>query len=253
MSFLVEDGRSTPPAHPGPAVGIDRGIKVAVTTSDGHFYDRTFLTSGEAKRCRRSQQRLARAESGSERRKRAKNALMIVMRRVRARRTDFNAQTAHVLTLGYGTIVLEDLRVRRMTASAKGDLDRPGTRVAQKSGLNRAVLDKSWYGLELALISAARYSGTHIVKVPAAYTSQKCSACGNVDPAARESQARYRCTSCHTVMRADVNAAINIKNAAGLAVSGRGDFGSAQSVKRQPPLPSTGLNSSSTTRGILVP
>jgi putative transposase len=56
------------------------------------------------------------------------------------------------------------------------------------------------------------------VKVPAAYTSQRCSACGHVDPKSRESQAVFRCTTCTHHEHADVNAARNIL-AAGLAVT----------------------------------
>jgi putative transposase len=76
-----------------------------------------------------------------------------------------------------------------MTASASGTLAEPGSRVAQKRGLNRAILDKGWHRLELALASAARYTGTGVVKVHPAYTSQRCSACGFVTEGNRESQA----------------------------------------------------------------
>jgi putative transposase len=83
-----------------------------------------------------------------------------------------------------------------MTKSAKGTFTEPGRNVASKSGLNRAILAKGWYQFGLALDSAARYSRTAVVKVPAAYTSQRCSVCGQVDPKSRESQSVFRCTSC---------------------------------------------------------
>ncbi|MFJ2031758.1 zinc ribbon domain-containing protein [Streptosporangium sp. NPDC087985] len=144
------------------------------------------------------------------------------------------------LTRDYGHIVLEDLGVRGMTASASGTIEEPGSRVAQKSGLNKAILDKGWYGLEVALRSKARYTGSVIGKVPAAYTSQTCSApaCGKVDAKSRESQALFRCTTCGYTEHADVNAAKCIKargQAAGPVVSGRGDSGLPGSVKRQAP------------------
>ncbi|GGK69081.1 hypothetical protein Ppa06_27530 [Planomonospora parontospora subsp. parontospora] len=126
--------------------------------------------------------------------------------------------------------MLEDLHVRAMTASASGTAAAPGARVAQKSGPNRAILDKGRYGLEVALRSAARYTGSVVSAVPAAYTSQTCSApaCGRVDAKSRESQALFRCTACGQVEHADVNAAKCVKikgQAAGPVVSGRGDFG----------------------------
>lgn len=130
-------------------------------------------------------------------------------------------------------MVLEDLRTRIMTSTAKGTIAAPGSQVRQKAGLNRAILDKGWHQLELALRSAARYTGCRVVKVPAAYTSQTCSRCRSVDPASRESQARFRCTTCGHAENADVNAAKNVL-ADGLSVSACGDLGNGRSVKQEP-------------------
>ena len=41
----------------------------------------------------------------------------------------------------HGLIVIEDLRVKAMTASARGTLEAPGTNVSAKAGLNRAMLN----------------------------------------------------------------------------------------------------------------
>ncbi|WP_255530007.1 transposase [Planomonospora sp. ID67723] len=86
-----------------------------------------------------------------------------------------------------------------------------------------------------ALEHKARYNGSRIVRVPPAYTSQRCSACGTVDAKSRESQAVFARTSCAYTGNADVNAAKNIL-AAGLAVTGRGDLAVGRSAKRQPPV-----------------
>ncbi|WP_264010093.1 transposase [Mycolicibacterium doricum] len=57
-------------------------------------------------------------------------------------------------------------------------------------------------------MSVSRYAGTQVIKVPAAFTSQRCPVCGHVDPKSRESQAVFRCTNCpHGPVHADVNAA----------------------------------------------
>ncbi|MFF0412988.1 RNA-guided endonuclease InsQ/TnpB family protein [Kitasatospora sp. NPDC004745] len=154
---------------------------------------------------------------------------------MRNRRADFCAQTASTLATRNAVVVLEDLRIRDMTASAAGTRDKPGRNVRQKAGLNRAILDKGWHLLEQALRNAARTTGTSVVLVNPAYTSQTCHACKNVDPKSRKSQAVFECTACRHQDHADVNAAKNILNAAGHAVSGRGDLGNARSGKRQPP------------------
>jgi putative transposase len=220
VSFLVDDGQMTPHAHgaPGAAVGVDRGVTTAIATSDGKLIDREFLTAGEQRRALALQRKLSRAARRGRNRDEARAALTGIRARERARRRDFYAQAAHQLAAANAVVVLEDLKTRNMTRSAKGTIDEPGTNVRAKSGLNRAILAKGWHQFDLALISAARYSGTTVVRVPAAFTSQRCSACAQVDPKSRESQAVFRCTTCAHCEHADVNAARNIL-AAGLAVT----------------------------------
>ncbi|MGC4986627.1 RNA-guided endonuclease InsQ/TnpB family protein [Streptomyces sp. DT193] len=237
LSFLVDDQVVTPDRHamPGTAVGIDRGVKSAAVTSDSEFHDRTFITAREMARYRRLQQRVSRQRKGSTNRHKTVAAMGRIMVRIADRRTDFCALTANRITARNAVVVLEDLRTRNMTASAAGTLDQPGTNVRGKSGLNRAILDKGWHRLELALANAARYTGTALVKVNPAYTSQRCHACGFVTEGNRESQAIFVCKNpgCGNTDHADVNAAKNIK-AAGLAVSACGDLGTSRSVKQEP-------------------
>ncbi|MFF4987384.1 RNA-guided endonuclease InsQ/TnpB family protein [Streptosporangium saharense] len=234
ISFCVEDGIAETTPNGKPAVGVDRGVKVAVATSDGTMRDRWFVTPGEAARMRRLQQQLARQRKGSNRRAATRAKLARLNARVRNRRSDFLAWTADRLTRDHGLVVVEDLKIKSMTASAKGTGDAPGRGVRQKAGLNRAILSKGWGGLLDSLEHKARYNGSRVVRVPPAYTSQRCSACGAVDAKSRESQAVFACTSCAHTGNADVNAAKNIL-AAGLAVTGRGDLADGRSVKRQPP------------------
>ena len=73
-----------------------------------------------------------------------------------------------------------------------------------------------------------------VEKIKPQYTSQRCSACGQVDPESRESQARFVCTACGFACHADVNAAKNI--AAGHAVTARGGDGVTRPVNREPHL-----------------
>ena len=75
---------------------------------------------------------------------------------------------------------------------------------------------------------------SRVEKVNPVFTSQRCSACGQVDARSRESQARFVCTACGYACRADVNAARNI--AAGHAVTARGGFRHAGPVNREPQL-----------------
>jgi putative transposase len=240
VSFCVEDGATVVAPNGKPPVGVDRGVAVAVATSDGVMHDRQFVTAGEQLRLRRLQQRLARSlrthgrNRKSERRDAVRARLGRLNARVRARRTDFAAQTADQVVTAHGLVVVEDLRVKNMTRSAEGTFEEPGRNVRQKAGLNRAILGKGWGGFLLALEHAARYHGATVVKVNPAYTSQRCSRCTLVDANSRKSQAEFACTGCGHRDNADVNAAKNIL-AAGLAVTGRGDLAARRSTKRQPP------------------
>ncbi|TDD86765.1 transposase [Saccharopolyspora karakumensis] len=212
VSFLVDDGEQTPEQHamPGTGVGIDRGVAVAVATSDGKLIDRDFISSGEVKRYRRLQQQLSRQRCGSANRRKTLESMRRIKRRERDRRADFCSQVAAELTDRNALVALEDLRTRSMISSASGSVEEHGRNVAQKSGLNRAILDKGWHKLELALRNAARCTGSEIVKAPAAYTSQTCAVCRNVDSENRNSQAVFRCTGCGHTAHADVNAAKNV-------------------------------------------
>jgi putative transposase len=48
-------------------------------------------------------------------------------------------------------VALEDLRIKNMTASARGTLEEPGRMVRQKAGLNRSILNQGWFGFETIL------------------------------------------------------------------------------------------------------
>jgi putative transposase len=198
LSLVVEDGVTTPAEHasPGTAVEVDRGVAVAVATSAGDLFDQVFTTSGEQRRAVQLQRKLARAAKTSANRNKTRKALAKIRSRERRRRHDFCVQTAHRLTQDNALVVLEKLAVRNMTrrvqpvaAPAKPREYLPNGR-NPKSGLNRAILSKGWYRFEVALKSASRYSGTQVVKLPAALTSQR-SACGHVDPKSRERAKRF--------------------------------------------------------------
>ena len=215
-------------------VGMDRGVAVSVALSNGQLLRAPGLRAGETKRLRRLQQRLARAQRGSARRARTKLALAKLRARDTDRRRDWVEKTTTDVARRFDTIRVEDLKVRAMTRSARGTREHPGTRVAQKRGLNRQISRQGW-GL---LVARLKHKAAGRVEfVPAAYTSQRCSYCGHVAPENRKSQAVFQCVACNAgSCNADVNAARNI--AAGRAVTARGDLGTSRSTNREPQLSS---------------
>jgi putative transposase len=109
ISFLVDDAITTPTQHaaPGSAVGVDRGVVVAVAGSDGRLVNRDFVTAGELPRALRLQRRLACAAKQSRNRAKTREALSAIRARERHRRQDFCNQTAHQLAVRHGLVVIE--------------------------------------------------------------------------------------------------------------------------------------------------
>ncbi|BBX88221.1 transposase (plasmid) [Mycolicibacterium aubagnense] len=225
-----------PETIPGPGdgsvVGIDRGVAVSAALSTGELMHVPHLSAGEARRLKVLQRGLSRAKKGSNRRARTKLAIAKLRARETDRRKDWVEKTSTDIAGRFDTIRIEALDIRCMTRSARGTAERPGRRVAQKRGLNRAILGSGWGKLVTRLQHKAF---GRVEQVPAAYTSQRCSACGHVAPENRKSQAVFRCVACKAgPCNADVNAARNI--AAGRAVTARGDLDISRSVNREPQL-----------------
>ena len=136
------------------------------------------------------------------------------------------------ISKSHAVAVIEDLKVRDMTASAAGTAENPGRNVRAKSGLNKSILDQGWYEFRRQLEYKLRWLGGRLIVVPPRYTSQKCSRCGHVSAENRKTQAGFRCVACGFEENADFNAALNIL-AAGLAVTACG--AGTPAVKQEPP------------------
>ena len=215
----------------GQAVGIDRGVAVSAALSTGELLHCPALTGPERARLRRMQRSLARAKRGSSRRGRVRHAIARLRARESDRRKDWAEKVSTDIARRFDVIRVEDLQIKNMTRSAKGTRENPGRNVRAKAGLNRGILRSGWGLLVRRLEDKA--SG-RVERISPALTSQRCSACGQVDRGSRESQAVFRCTACGFACHADVNAAINI--AAGRAVTARGGDGAARPVNREPHL-----------------
>jgi putative transposase len=205
---------------------------VSAALSTGELLGAPSLTRGESKRLKVLQQRLLRCQRGSNRREKTKRAIAKLKARERDRRKDWIEKTTTDLARRFDMIRVEALDLRAMTRSAGGTVEQPGTGVAQKRGLNRAIMRSGW-GQLVARMEHKAFG--RVEQVPAAYTSQRCSACGHIAPGNRKSQAVFECEACDAGRcNADVNAARNI--AAGRAVTARGDLAGRRSANREPQL-----------------
>jgi len=225
VAFAVIPGPVPAPGN-GQVVGIDRGVVVAAALSTGQPLYAPGLTARERTRLRRLQRTLARASRGSNRRGRVKHAIARLRARETDRRKDWAEKVSTDIARRFDVIRVEDLKIGNMTRSARGTRENPGRNVRAKAGLNREILRSGWGLLVRRLADKAP---GRVEKIKPAFTSQRCSACGQVDRASRESQAVFRCTACGFACNADVNAARNI-------VTARGGDGVARPVNHEPHL-----------------
>jgi putative transposase len=196
------------------SVGVDRGVAVPFAMSDGTRVSLPETMAARETALRRAQRKLSRRRRGSQRYAKARTRVA----RLKARNSRARKHLAHVTTRSlvrdYGLIAIEDLRTRNMVSSARGSLAEPGRNVAQKRGLNRAILNVGWHQFETMIGYKLEETGGQLVKVPAAYSSQTCAACGHVDKGSRKNQATFVCTVCGAADNADINAAKVIRDRA---------------------------------------
>jgi putative transposase len=194
---------------------VDRGVVVLAATSDAVLYPNPRHLAASAGRLAAAQRRLAatRRRPVSRRRVKARAEVTRLHAKVARQRHDSAHKLSRRLVDRYDTIALEALQVANMVRSASGTIERPGTQVAQKAGLNRSILDAGWAQLANMIAYKAEEAGRRIILVNPANTSRTCSACGHLHGDDRVTQALWQCCACGHRDHAD----INIANRAGLA------------------------------------
>ena len=199
------------PKHPSTSIiGGDLGVAHFLTLSDGTHVDAPDYQTLEEK-IKREQRKLSRKRKGGKNYHQQRTKLQRANKRVRDKREDFQHKLSDNLSKNHAVIVLEKLRVKNMTASAKGTIEEPGKNVRQKAGLNRAILRQGWSEFRRQLKYKCEWRGGRYIEVSPEYTSQRCSECGFVSPQNRKTQSQFACLSCGHAEHADLNAAKNIK------------------------------------------
>ena len=218
-------------------VGIDRGVSIPVQAGE-HSYD--FSPEQKNKKTKlahyikRTQKKLARQKKGSGRRQRTKHRLAKYHAKIANIRKDFSHKTSRsIVDSQVKVIIFENLSTANMTRKPKAKQDDSGrfipNKAKAKAGLNKAILDKGWYQLEIFTKYKAAQAGKAVFKIPAPYTSQECATCGHTHPDNRKDQATFICGCCGHIDNADRNASLVIKKRAirlildtGTVLSGKG-------------------------------
>jgi len=190
-------------------IGLDVGVKLVVADSNGNKIKPLNLER-ELSKLRKYAKQLSRKKKGSNNRLKAKQKLAKINLQIANKRKDFLHKLSFQYAENQGTVVVEDLKIKNMTKSAKGTLETPGKQVKQKQGLNRSITQQSW-GMFFELLDyKLNERGGQLIKVDPKHTSQTCPSCGTISKENRASQSKFVCKSCHYTNNADVVGALNI-------------------------------------------
>ena len=236
ISVQVEQEIPDPIPTQKPSVGIDMGIARFCTLSDGIFYNPFNSFTKLSKKLSRLQRGLALKVKFSKNWKKAKARITKLHEKIADVRRDYLHKLSRPIANRFGFVVVEDLRVSNMSASARGTLESPGKNVKAKSGLNRSILDQGWSEFFRQLEYKLSWTGGWLEKVNPRNTSRTCPVCGHTDKENRRSQSRFRCVKCLFEGNADHVAAINIHTAGHAEINACGD--GHPSLKQE--LPGTG-------------
>lgn len=208
-----------------PVVGIDMGVKQPVALSTGGIFQLPRASDGDAEHLAKLHQAIARKKKGSRNRKKAKTRLAAFQACQARVRKDAMEKVTTAIAKNHAVVAMEDLRIKNMTASARGTVEEPGKNVTQKAGLNRSFLDVAPGRFRERLGHKLAASGGMLLLVPAHYTSQRCSRCGHISAENRKTRDWFACVKCKHEQDADINAAENIRQLA------RGEWGNPDKVE----------------------
>jgi putative transposase len=209
LSIQAEQVVNEPKHLSTSVIAGDLGVVHFLTLSDGTHFDVPDYSPLEQK-IKRAQQKLSKKKKGSKNYLKLKVQLQRLHKELRDLREDFLHKLSHKLSKNHAVIVLEKLRVKDMTKSAKGTTENPGKNVAQKAGLNRAILRQGWSEFIRQVKYKCEWRGARFILVAPEYTSQLCSSCGFVSAENRKTQSEFVCVACGHAENADKNAAKNI-------------------------------------------
>ena len=198
------------PQHQGGEIGIDMGIARFATLSNGEYFEPLNAFKTYKGKLAKLQRQLKNKIKFSKNWQKLQAKIAKLHHKIANCRKDFLHKISSTISKNHAMIYVEDLQVSNMSKSAKGTVEAPGTNVAQKSGLNRAILDQSWTEFRRQLDYKSQWQGGALVAVPPHNTSRTCPCCGHTDKENRLTQAKFECVECGYHNNADVVGSINI-------------------------------------------
>ncbi|MFE5735931.1 RNA-guided endonuclease InsQ/TnpB family protein [Streptomyces celluloflavus] len=202
-SFVVETEPETLP-DVEPVVGIDLGLGHFAVLSDGTKIDAPRFLRRAEKKLKGEQKRLSRKARGSNNRTKARVKVARAHAQVADARREFHHQLSTRIIRENQAIAVEDLAVKGLA----------------RTRLAKSVHDAGWSAFVAMLEYKAAKFGRSFHRIGRFEpTSQVCCVCGVKDGPKPLHVRIWECGACGSVLDRDINAAVNVAKAAGLAVS----------------------------------
>ncbi|WP_329622680.1 transposase [Streptomyces sp. NBC_01255] len=205
-SFVVETD-PTPLPETESVVGIDLGLGHFAVLSDGTKIDAPRFLRRAEKKLKKAQKDLSRKVKGSTNRDKAKGKVARAHAQVADARREFHHQLSTRVIRENQAVAVEDLAVKGLA----------------RTRLAKSVHDAGWAAFVAMLEYKAALFGRTFIRIGRFEpTSQVCCVCGVKDGPKPLHVRVWECQGCGAVLDRDINAAVNIAKAAGLAVSACG-------------------------------
>jgi putative transposase len=211
VSVQVEEEQEKRAPTATSAIGVDLGIKVLATLSDGTILENPRALKHALKKLKRLERQKSRRKKSSKNRAHTRQTIA----RLHAHIANIRKDTAHKLTTylckNHALVAIEDLHVAGML---------------KNHSLAQAVSDSNFGEIRRQLEYKSAYYGAHLVLVDRFYPSSKtCSSCGYIKPELSLSERTYVCKDCGMVLDRDLNAAINVRMVAVSSIDTQNAYG----------------------------
>jgi len=208
VSLLCDDAVAAKPPVQA-RVGIDLGLKHFITLSTGEKIEGTKALWKYKAKLAKLQRQLAKKQKGSNRYEKARLKIARLHAKIADIRRDFLHKLSTWLINENQVIAVESLSMKALQ---------------DKTWIARLLADAGWHEFLRQLEYKARWYGRELIFIDKAFPSSRvCSECWHTLEELPLNVRKWTCPDCGTHHDRDINAARNLLQAAGLAVTARGE------------------------------
>lgn len=195
LSFTIETEVEPMPCENQAGVGVDLGVSMAATCSDGTCFENPRLLRKSLKKLRRLSQSASRKQRGSNNSRKAYTRVAKLHWRIVNQRKDFLHKLTHFLVKNFAAICIEDLNVRGMLTNGR---------------LSRAIGEIGFHEIRRQLTYKCKWHDRTLVVADRWFPSTKlCSSTGVLNEHVTLADRKIKC-ACGETHDRDLNAAMNL-------------------------------------------